>query len=306
MQSDSSKMNHGDDILSRCVSASEVASYKKYGVVKLSGILNKDWLERAVRVYEEVMDSSDEALDSSDAGARAREVASAGGGLLTPNTENATGRFVIRTWNWNMVPMLADLGTGSPFSEIAASLMSANRINFFGDQLFLKEPGSMHRTAFHQDASYFNIEGDQCLTIWIPLDVVDLENGAMGYVRGSHRWPIHAANMFISQDAYPGGAREPLPDIEGNESEFDIEYYDVKPGDVIIHHVRTAHGSTGNLSADRGRRAIAFRYCGDDIRYLERPGVPENSPKSDSLKNGDVIDSAEFPLIWTKEAGYCS
>jgi ectoine hydroxylase-related dioxygenase (phytanoyl-CoA dioxygenase family) len=189
-------------------------------------------------------------------------------------------------------------------AEVAAALFGADRINFFGDQLFLKEPRSLHRTAFDQDAPYFHLEGDQCCTMWMPLNVVDRENGAMGYERGSHRWPIHATNDLVSQEPIPGSTGERLPDIEGREDDFDVVYYESEPGDVIVHHVRTVHGSTGNLSADRVRRAVTLRYLGDDVRYLERTGAPPDSAKSSSLRNGDRMDSPEFPLVWTRSKGY--
>ena len=67
--------------------------------------------------------------------------------------------------------------------------------------------------------------------------------------------------------------------------------------------MRTVHGSTGNASK-RDRRAFALRYAGDDVRYLEREGAPPDSQKSPALKDGDLLDSAEFPLIWTTDQGY--
>eukprot|EP00665_Eupelagonemidae_sp_cell47_P010035 gene10035-6764_t len=55
--------------------------------------------------------------------------------------------------------------------------------------MFYKERGSLVRTAFHQDASYFSMKGEQIAICWVPVDVVTKASGAMGYVRGSHRWP---------------------------------------------------------------------------------------------------------------------
>lgn len=187
--------------------------------------------------------------------------------------------------------------------EAIAKLMGATRLNFYGEQLFFKEAGSLHRTAFHQDAPYFHLSGGQCCTVWMPLDVVNSDNGMMGYVRGSHLWEIHAANVFASQAPIPGSTLDPLPDIERHEDEYDVVYYPAKPGDAIVHHVRTVHGSTGNTSR-RDRRAFALRYLGDDVRYLEREGTPPDSQKSDALEDGDLMDSDEFPLIWTVDQGY--
>jgi ectoine hydroxylase-related dioxygenase (phytanoyl-CoA dioxygenase family) len=162
----------------------------------------------------------------------------------------------------------------------------------------------VHRTAFHQDAPYFHLSGDQCCTVWMPLDVVDEENGIMGYVRGSHRWAIHGANTFVSQMQIPGSTERPLPDIEADESRYDVVYHRARPGDAIVHHVRTVHGSQGNESATRSRRALTLRYLGDDVRYLERKGAPPDSHKSPVLSDGDVMDSPDFPLVWTAAGGY--
>jgi ectoine hydroxylase-related dioxygenase (phytanoyl-CoA dioxygenase family) len=213
--------------------------------------------------------------------------------------ERASGRFKIWSFIWHRFPAVERLGRAGPFAEIAARLMGSTRLNFYGDQLFLKEQGSLHRTAFHQDAPYFNLTGDQCCTMWMPLDPVRTGNSVMGYVRGSHRWKIYAANDFVSQRSLPGSSEEPLPDIEGNETDYDIVYYEAEPGDIIVHHVRTVHGSTAASTA--GRRTLALRYAGDDVRYLARPAAP--ALRADSLRDGDRLDSAEFPLVWTKDGG---
>jgi hypothetical protein len=230
----------------------EIDHYCEHGVVQLRGLLDLDWVAEAERAFDVVMNAPPEDLNLLDIVATAAGLKGAGFELLKKSGEPAGGRFWVRTFNWMKVPEIAALGTRSFLPEVAAALFGADRINFFGDQLFLKEPRSLHRTAFHQDAPYFHLQGDQCCTMWIPLDVV---------------------------------------------------YYESEPGDVIVHHVRTVHGSTGNLSADRVRRAVTLRYLGDDVRYLERTGAPPDSAKSSSLRNGDRMDSPEFPLVWAAEQG---
>jgi ectoine hydroxylase-related dioxygenase (phytanoyl-CoA dioxygenase family) len=290
--------------LKRPLRQDEIDHYREHGVVHLRGLLDLDWVAEAERAFDIVMSAAPEDLNLLDIVATAAGLKGAGFELLKKSDEPEEGRFWVRTFNWMKVPELAALGTRSFLPEVAAALFGADRIHFFGDQLFLKEPRSLHRTAFHQDAPYFHLEGDQCCTMWMPLDVVDRDNGAMGYVRGSHRWPIHTTNVFVSQEPIPGSVGERLPDIEGHEDDFDVVYYESEPGDVIVHHVRTVHGSTGNLSADRVRRAVTLRYLGDDTRYLERTGAPPDSAKSPSLESGDRMDSPEFPLVWTRSKGY--
>lgn len=298
--------------LARPLDAAEIEHYKTHGFVHLKGILDQDWVAAAEAAYTEVMLADPEVVHHTDLAMIAAMSAGmgvkplgAGGNQIEANEAEPTGKFWIRTFNWDKIKSLADIALYSPLPELAAQLMEATRINFYGDQLFLKEPMSVRRTAFHQDATYFHLGGNQCCTMWIPFDKVDKENSTMGYIRGSHNGPLYLPNTFVSQMPMPGASgHEKLPDIEGNEDAYDIVYCNAEPGDVIIHHVRTLHGSTGNTSPTRRRRAMGLRYVGDDVRYLERQGVPPDSQTSPHLEDGDVMDSPEFPLVWTKESGY--
>ena len=289
----------------REVTEEEARHYQEHGVVYLPDFLDAGWLKEMEAAYAEEMFGEPEAGKRLDLGAAARFMADEGVELLASEGKEAAGRFWVRTFDWRQFPSVTRLGCAAPMPERAAKLMGSTRINFFGEQLFFKEAGSVHRTAFHQDAPYFHLEGEQCCTVWMPLDVVNADNAMMGYVRGSHRWPVYAANLFASQAPIPGSPNEQLPDIEGHEADYDVVYYPSKPGDAIVHHVRTVHGSTGNTS-QRDRRAFTLRYAGDDVRYVEREGVPPDSQTSSALKNGDRMDSAEFPLVWTSSGGYLS
>lgn len=287
----------------RQVTDDEVKHYQEHGVVYLPDLLDPEWLSDMEAAYCEEMFADPKGLGHIDLGQSAELLAQAGVKLLAEGKERPTGRFWVRTFNWRRFPGVARLGCNSDMPETVAKLMGSTRINFFGEQLFLKEAGSIHRTAFHQDAPYFHLKGEQCCTVWMPLDVVDADSSMMGYVRGSHRWDIHAANLFSTQTTIPGSTLQQLPDIEHNEDKYDIVYYPSKPGDAIVHNVRTVHGSTSNVG-NRDRRAFTLRYTGDDVRYFERDGSPPDSQKSAALRNGDIMDSEEFPLIWTADEGY--
>ena len=66
-------------------------------------------------------------------------------------------------------------------------------------------PGTRERTVFHQNATYFEIEGEKCCVLWIPVDPVTLESGTMLYVRGSHRdGKLYQPNVFFAQTPLPG------------------------------------------------------------------------------------------------------
>jgi ectoine hydroxylase-related dioxygenase (phytanoyl-CoA dioxygenase family) len=181
-------------------------------------------------------------------------------------------------------------------------LLGGEKINFLGDQIFVKEPGTAARTAFHQDATYFEIEGDQCCVLWIPVDPVTVESGAMQYWRGSHKsGTLYAPNVFVSQAQLPGAQGVALPDIEGNMDKYDLVHFDVEPGDIIVHHYRTVHGAGGNLSRYQVRRAASLRYCGDDIRFQTRPWAPKQLHHTTRLNDGEPLSGPDFPVVWRRQ-----
>ena len=165
------------------------------------------------------------------------------------------------------------------------------------------------RTPFHQDKPYFLLQGDKVAVCWVPVDRVDRKNGAMAYVRGSHRWGktfipsdfISRTESLLELGEMSHDGLEPMPVIEGQEAEFDIVYFDAEPGDVIVHHWATIHGSSGNVSSNRVRRAASVRYAGDDCSYYQRPSSPESFRNATGLADGDALEKAErFPIVWPR------
>jgi len=89
-------------------------------------------------------------------------VKSSGKPLLLDKTEDAKGSFLLDTGVAARLREFRQFSLGDAVPEIAAALLDSDKINFFGDQIFVKEPGTRERTAFHQDATYFEIEGEKC------------------------------------------------------------------------------------------------------------------------------------------------
>ena len=161
----------------------------------------------------------------------------------------------------------------------------------------MKEPGTADRAAFHQDLPYFNLDGDRGCVVWIPLDPVRKGSGTLAYVPGSHKWGLYNANVFMSRAAFPGSEGCDLPDIDGDPDAFGVVHVEAEPGDVIVHHFLTVHGSEGNLGRSN-RRAFSLRYCDADIRYLRRAGAPAQPLHRQDLRDGDALDDALHPMVW--------
>lgn len=213
------------------------------------------------------------------------------------------GMFFYDAAGWRKFVAIRDVAFDSGIPNICAKLLDTKYLNFWEDTTFVKAPNTPQRTTFHQDYTYFQIKGAKCCIVWIPLDPATRKTGAMQYVRGSHLWnKTFAPNMFITQTPLLDAQDPKLPDIEAHPEDYDIVTIEADPGDIIIHDVFTVHGSGGNLSHDQTRRAMSFRYCGDDIRYFDRPGAIPQPYIANPLPEGSPLYSKDYPLVWPKPA----
>jgi hypothetical protein len=210
------------------------------------------------------------------------------------------GHYLVDTGVWRRVQPLADFALYGDLPLAASSLLGADGVRFYDDQLFVKEPGAADRAAFHQDMPYFNLDGSSGCVFWIPLDPVRKGSGAMAYVPGSHRWEDKFnPNIFISRMAFPGSEGVDLPDIDADPDAFGVVYGEADPGDVIVHHFLTVHGSEGNTGSQISR-AFSLRYCDAELRYRKRPGAPSQPLHRLGIKDGDRLDDAFHPPVWPK------
>lgn len=219
---------------------------------------------------------------------------------LLEDESSSDGMFFYDAAGWRRYRGIADVALRSALPRTVASLWPTEYVTFWEDTTFVKAPGTRQKTAFHQDLAYFQISGTQCAVCWIPLDPANLSNGVTRYIPGSHRWgETYAPNLVVSQTPTSAAVDPKCPDIEGNEDAYEFVSFDVEPGDVIIHDVRTIHGAGGNPS-NRNRRALSFRYCGDDVRYFDRQGAIPQQNISHSLKDGDPLPCSDYPIVWSR------
>ena len=80
---------------------------------------------------------------------------------------------------------------------------------------------------------------------------------------------------------------------------YDVVSFEAEPGDLIVHDWRTIHGSAGNISPDRIRRADSVRLAGDDVTFYLRPSSPEPFRYTVELNDGDDLDGSDrFPRLY--------
>ena len=251
--------------------------YENNGVALLSGVFDLGWVDFLRDAFEVAL---------SNPGSLAEEYAVA----------DAPGRFFADLNMWQRIPAFRQFVFESPAARIAASIMGASRINFFYDQMFVKESGTPERTPWHQDQPYWAVSGQQVCSVWIPLDPIT-KAASLQFVKGSHSWPAHNPHHFGDDSPYEGTGLPELPNIESEIEEYEILSWDMVPGDCLVFQGMSVHGSPGNNSKEHRRRALATRWCGDDARYCHKAGevaIPTSDP---GLADGDLLDCDLFPSV---------
>ena len=215
------------------------------------------------------------------------------------NSEQAVG-FWTDYVTWPHVDAYRRVAFESPLADIARTLMQSHEVRFFHEHVLVKEPGATERTPWHHDQPYYCVDGDQNVSLWVALDPVPAET-SMRFVAGSHRWDRwFVPRKFVDHAAYaePGNRFELVPDIdeEVEAGQHELRSFDIEPGDVIAFHYRTLHDAPGNHLSTR-RRAVSFRWLGDDATYAERPWPVSPPYGADGLTIGGPLNDRRFPLV---------
>lgn len=148
---------------------------------------------------------------------------------------------------------LLDFALGNPALELVEQLIGPD-IVLWNTHLFLKPPGDGKAVPWHQDGQYWPIRPLATCSLWIALDEVDEENGAMRYVPGSHSGQIYSHHTDNDDQLCLNQVLD-----EGQLPLEDAPYVKLSPGEFSLHDVYLVHGSAANRSARR-RSGFAIRY----------------------------------------------
>lgn len=258
------------------ISAEQIQAFQNDGAVVLRGVFS-DWVDEM-------------------AAGIARNMATPG----PYASENAVseGRFFDDYCNWTRIEEFERVVCDSPAGEVAARAMQSGTAQFFHDHVLVKEPGTPKPTPWHQDSPYYFVEGEQTVSLWLPLDPV--HEASLRMIAGSHRWKqmVRPVSWADDSDFYRGDQDWlPVPDPDANPDENRVLEWTMEPGDAVLFDFRTVHGARGNMSNQR-RRALSLRWIGDDARYVERPGRTSPPFPGHAMVSGQRLRTDWFPVIW--------
>jgi len=219
---------------------------------------------------------------------------------VTANAGNdaPVGNFLSSVLLWRDSPLLKNFTHNSNLLAFAGKLLRSTKVNLFFDQTFVKEPGAKEPTPWHTDYSHWPLIGEQILTFWIALDHITPESSTVEFVRGSHKW-----ERKFQPESFSGPNKliidptlEKVPDIEAEREKYDIVFWTLDPGDILVFNGRTLHGSQGNRTPNLMRRGYVIRYTGDDVVYDPRPTTTP-ALRQEDLVAGKPIDSVHYPTV---------
>ena len=128
-------------------------------------------------------------------------------------------------------------------------------ILLWGSSFFIKEPHTTSYVSWHQDGTYWGLDGSNIVTAWVALADAPVESGAMRFWPKSHLKAQIPHNDTFASDNLLSRGQEIAVDVPEDEG-VDVP---LRAGEMSLHHVLLVHGSKPNRTSDR-RIGFALRY----------------------------------------------
>ena len=209
--------------------------------------------------------------------------------------EGDEGSFSFSSGAWNSVEGFRSFIFDSRLPDLVWPLLNSTELVLFYDFLLIKEGRSdTASTPWHQDHSYYPIDGVKVVNSWVALDDIPVES-ALRFLAGSHRpQTLYRAVDFDDPEADYRHARTDLalPQVETASSEILVA--PLNAGDMLVWWSYTLHCAPGNRLPSR-RAAFSVNWVGDDVVYNGKPAL--DTYCESSLVVGGPIICDKFPLV---------
>lgn len=200
---------------------------------------------------------------------------------------------------WRVEDEFRSLTMDSRFGVWAGQLLGCRGVRVLEDNALSKDPRTGGALKWHQDFSYWPLAQPNAVTLWIALDDVTMENGAVQMAVGSHLMGERLPAVFGTGATYFQERRPKsvLPIVDPRTINLDVEVLHLKAGEATIHHSLTWHASGAN-NTNGPRRAAVSRYVADGTTWLgERRYEYNYSTEEAGLVIGEPIGGEYFPLL---------
>lgn len=251
------------------------------GVVLLSGAFDRTWLDVIETGIADALGGSSADVD-------------------VVKRDGDAGAFSFSSGAWRSVEPFRRFIFDSPLADLVWPLLHSSSLTLFYDFLLIKEPLSGGAsTPWHQDHSYYPLDGTEVVNSWVALDHIPLET-SLRFLSGSHRdQTLYRAVNFENPDSEYRHARPELPETPQAVGDAPILSSPLQPGDTLVWWSYTLHSAPGN-HLDRRRAAFSVNWVGDDVVYNGAAAL--DTYLDDSLVVDQPIISESFPLVRSTSA----
>jgi phytanoyl-CoA hydroxylase len=153
-------------------------------------------------------------------------------------------------------PAFAAVVRSAPVMEVLTELLGPD-LRLKSSKLNMKAAHYGSPVEWHQDWAFYPHTNDDLLAIGVMLDDMDLENGPLMVIPGSHKGPVWNHH---GEDGRFCGVVDPA-DIEAEIAS--AVALTGRAGTMSFHHVRALHGSALNTS-DRSRNLLLYEVAATD------------------------------------------
>ncbi|MDH3540038.1 MAG: phytanoyl-CoA dioxygenase family protein [Acidimicrobiia bacterium] len=216
-------------------------------------------------------------------------------------SRDTDGAFIEDFCSWQRIPEMEQFIRSTRAAAIAGKLMGSNIVRLYHDHVLVREPHTQQRTPWHQDLPYYNVEGRQNVSMWIPVDPVDRAS-TLEFIAGSHRGPWYMPRSFLDLQAkwFEEGSLAELPDLAAEPDKYPVLGWALEPGDAVCFNMLTLHAAGG--TGEGTRRVLSIRFLGDDMVHAPRSWAtsPPFPGLADELPVGAPMDHPLFPVLWER------
>jgi ectoine hydroxylase-related dioxygenase (phytanoyl-CoA dioxygenase family) len=235
----------GGKNMGNVITAKQVENYRENGYIVVENVLDPATLDRARGVIAGIV-------------AKAAGVATHNEVYdlePTHSPDLPRVRRIKTPHKWH--PIFWEMVKSPKVAEILKALLGPN-VRLHGSKINLKSPEYGSPVEWHQDWAFYPHTNDDLLAIGVMLDDVEMENGPMLVMPGTHRvnkvWDHHLDGRFC-------GAMDPTrtPDLDYSKAVACTG----SAGSCSFHHVRLVHGSGQNTST-KSRNLLLYECAAAD------------------------------------------
>jgi len=187
--------------------------------------------------------------------------------------------------------------------EVVRALLGAERVRLFSET-YLDKPAGGLPTPWHQDWPLQPFDRRDTVNCWVALDDIDMEQGPLHVVSGSHRLgSLYMPTDFSEQpplgEMLSAEDRELLWSLadpgDVDDGGAPVHRAPFAAGDALIFYGSVLHGAPANRTARR-RRGYTRAIISADVRYT---GMPYLKTDAVGLQPGQAFDLPRYPVFAT-------